>query len=166
MLSFNLADYCDFCEKYMPDTIKSRKKHMASAKHQQLRKSHYDRFKGPAEKAQEQLGKPPCHTFMKFGYCRNNLNCVYSHFPAGEDPEEYIRKLERQRDEATATSIETARRFRALKPPPGLKNIESLPPSLRPPPPEGYDFLSKEQWGGLPSIRELIGNASQDFSGS
>ncbi|EDV22193.1 uncharacterized protein TRIADDRAFT_59175 [Trichoplax adhaerens] len=37
--------YCDFCERYITDSVEIRKKHRSSFQHQRLTKLHYDSFR-------------------------------------------------------------------------------------------------------------------------
>ncbi|RDD46468.1 Zinc finger matrin-type protein 5 [Trichoplax sp. H2] len=55
--------YCDFCERYITDSVEIRKKHRSSFQHQRLTKLHYDSFRDAAQLLSSQSMKP--HSFIE-----------------------------------------------------------------------------------------------------
>ncbi|RIA88421.1 hypothetical protein C1645_826342 [Glomus cerebriforme] len=132
--------YCDYCDRSLTDNAENRRKHLED----------------PVELLIENSKNPTCRKFKDDGYCPYGLSCKYSHVPKGidftfVDPHYYLAHnphlLERQFNRFTAqddyqqTSVQKVK----YKLPPGL--TKNLPPSLRPPPPTGYDFSYAAQWG-------------------
>ncbi|CAG8465200.1 12908_t:CDS:2 [Acaulospora colombiana] len=158
-------DYCDYCDRSFPDNAEARRKHIEGTQHQNNVKLHYDSYKGlkntldPAELLVENSKKSPCRKFFESGYCPFGLSCKYSHVPYGIDfsiidPHLYLSQnphLLQQKHPQVSTlggplpnSHQRQSTFK-YKLPPGLP--KELPPSLRPPPPDGHDYSNCAQWG-------------------
>ncbi|CAI2164529.1 11335_t:CDS:2 [Funneliformis geosporum] len=111
--------YCDYCDRSLTDNAENRKKHLEDD-----------------------------------GYCPYGLSCKYSHVPKGIDftridPYYYLALNPHILQSNKFTTREqwkqpTVQTYK-YKLPPGL--TKDLPPSLRPPPPIGYDFFNAAQWG-------------------
>ncbi|KAG9303554.1 hypothetical protein G9A89_018450 [Geosiphon pyriformis] len=147
--------YCDYCDRSFPDNAEARRKHLDGAQHQTAVKLHYDSYRNPAEILVENARHPPCRKFLETGHCQFGLSCRYSHVPPGIDfsvfdPNLYLsqnpyllmqQQPQLQKPRPQPQQLQLTR----YKLPPGLP--KDLPPSLRPPPPSGYDFSNAPQWG-------------------
>ncbi|CAG8524313.1 10143_t:CDS:2, partial [Dentiscutata heterogama] len=161
MCTYRNEDYCDYCDRIFPDNAEARKNHIEGANHQNNVKLHYDSYKAPIELLLENSKKSPCRKFHETGYCPFGLSCKYSHVPYGidfsvVDPHLYLAQnpilLQQQRRQAFMN--EQGGQSLQQKPTPMFKyklpaglSLRDLPPSLRPPPPMGYDFSKAAQWG-------------------
>jgi len=151
--------YCDYCDRSLTDNAENRRKHLEGVQHQNNVKLHYDSYKDPVELLIENSKNPTCRKFKDDGYCPYGLSCKYSHVPKGidftfVDPHYYLAHnphlLQRQPNRFNTQedyqkwhqpSVQNVK----YKLPPGL--TKNLSPSLRPPPPTGYDFSNAAQWG-------------------
>ncbi|CAG8621634.1 1548_t:CDS:2, partial [Scutellospora calospora] len=139
---------------------RARKSHIEGAIHQNNVKLHYDSYKDPVELLLENCKKSPCRKFCESGYCPFGLSCKYSHVPYGVDfsiidPHLYLAQnpilLQQQRPQLFTK--QQGGQSLQQKPIPMFKyklpsgiSLRDLPPSLRPPPPMGYDFSKAAQW--------------------
>ncbi|CAG8702603.1 16632_t:CDS:2, partial [Cetraspora pellucida] len=152
--------YCDYCDRIFPDNAEARKNHIEGANHQNNVKLHYDSYRDPVELLLENSKKSPCRKFNETGYCPFGLSCKYSHVPYGTDfsvvdPHLYLsqnpillqqRRQIFSREQGGQSSQQRPTPMFKYKLPSGL-SLRDLPPSLRPPPPMGYDFSKAAQWG-------------------
>ncbi|GFT10930.1 hypothetical protein NPIL_450831 [Nephila pilipes] len=163
--------YCDYCERSFADGAENRKKHLASAYHQKLRKAHYDMFKNAATILKEDKSKRPCRKFHSEGHCEFGSSCKYSHLTqndvmqlieqanneklgaSGKRPrsepdidswlQTKISKMDRSSDNFPACPLNPVL-------PSILSSIPNLPPSLIPCKPSEFLRVAKNngaQWG-------------------
>ncbi|CDH49703.1 hypothetical protein RO3G_07338 [Lichtheimia corymbifera JMRC:FSU:9682] len=151
--------YCDFCHCSFPDNPTNRQKHIEGAAHQANRKFHYDWFKEPEEFIREQQNKPPCRRYLNHGFCEYRLDCRYSHIAydmAGHPiyPVELIEWLQQRQlaDASPSTTVVSWQQQQQQQPPakryrlPSGWKLHALPPSLKPPPRQGYDWSDVASW--------------------
>ncbi|CAG8714031.1 11695_t:CDS:2, partial [Racocetra fulgida] len=138
--------YCDYCDRIFPDNAEARKNHIEGANHQNNVKLHYDSYKDPVELLLENSKKSPCRKFNETGYCPFGLSCKYSHVPYGID----FSIVDPHQQGGQSLQQRPTPMFK-YKLPAGL-TLRDLPPSLRPPPPMGYDFSKAAQWGMKPNF--------------
>ncbi|CAG8503678.1 4870_t:CDS:2 [Paraglomus occultum] len=140
-----------------PDNPEARKKHLEGAQHQLNVKHHYDAYKDPVELLLENARKPPCRRFLETGFCPFGLSCRYSHVPphidmSTIDPHSstlvYLSQnqhlLNKRLNESNRPPPPPPVKVTRYKLPPGLP--KDLPPSLRLPPPGGYDYSNVAEW--------------------
>ncbi|KAL2630122.1 hypothetical protein R1flu_014808 [Riccia fluitans] len=125
------------------DTPASRKRHMQGILHQRAVKAWYDRFR---DTEQDGGRRGVCTYFQRTGTCHYGSNCYYLHLtppnfyaPVGmSDPN--VSNI--------AVGLSPVPPPSPPPPPPGKDLAESqLPPSLRPPPEEGYPPMPFVDWG-------------------
>ncbi|KAF7721601.1 hypothetical protein EC973_004374 [Apophysomyces ossiformis] len=104
------------------------------------------------------MNKPPCRHFFTHGYCEYELSCKYSHVTldmTGQPilPPELIRWFQAQQQQqheamilATAKAEAASKKKPKYRLPKGWK-VQDLPPSLKPPPKQGYEWTHTGYWG-------------------
>ncbi|KAK6192209.1 hypothetical protein SNE40_003721 [Patella caerulea] len=157
--------YCEFCEKSFADNPSSRKNHLNGTQHKNNRKNHYNSFKDPDERLQEERRKRPCKNFPR-GMCDFGDNCRYSHLTeadfaqleqqvlqrrhhnTGPPPslEDWLSKRDK-RIQSESPSIKPDLTLPVYTMPSNLMHIPNLPPSVLPPPPDIFNNLKYEEWG-------------------
>ncbi|RUP49977.1 zinc finger matrin-type protein 5-like protein [Jimgerdemannia flammicorona] len=139
--------YCDFCDRSIPDNPEARRKHVSGTQHQMNVKMHYDSYRGVTEILNEQMQKPPCRKFTTTGSCEYGLSCRYSHVMYDAQGNPFLPPSFLPNSESSQGSghRKESKRVPKFKLPPGLPS--DLPPSLKPPPPQGYDWSNMEEWG-------------------
>ncbi|XWS64422.1 hypothetical protein CRYUN_Cryun05aG0002800 [Craigia yunnanensis] len=136
------CDYCDYCEKQFQDTPAARKRHLQGLQHLRAKAQWFHSLNAndPYHSSTESLAKGVCNRFLKTGFCQYGDNCKYFH------PKNDSRSANPQAAPAPAPV-----------PAPAPGDVEgagmgmswgNLPPSLKPPPPEGgYPPLPFVDWG-------------------
>nr|CAB3267954.1 zinc finger protein ZF(C3H/U1like)-1 [Phallusia mammillata] len=144
--------YCEYCQRAFQDNITARKKHLNSASHLRNKQSWFQSFGADAK---EFLGKKPCYKFLSTGSCPFGNNCKYRHQAEQEAfysgvavsqerklPSENILKSWingiKERKLSSSSECETICRSGTVETLPGPENNDTLPPSMQPPPPEGW----------------------------
>jgi len=164
--------HCEYCNRSFADTPHTRKNHINGVQHKRNRKLHYDSFKDPAVLLAEEATKPPCRKFFETGSCGFGASCWYSHTnpqvlvaaqttndqkashsetnqpaPRLEDWLEKWEKRKKKNEQRGSGSGVTSGQKTAYTLPPGMPPLQLLPPSLLPPPPNGYPELPRVEWG-------------------
>ncbi|XP_069475383.1 zinc finger matrin-type protein 5 isoform X1 [Ambystoma mexicanum] len=165
--------FCDYCNRSFQDNLHNRKKHLFGVQHQRSKKVWYDFFRDAAAILADEQNKKPCRKFLQTGECDFGNNCRFSHMTEDdvqqltahieeekrlrqqqearhEDPdwrvEEWLEKKMKRRKLASGTSS-TPAEAPIFQFPPGWPPVHELPPSLHPPPPEGWTIPTSIQWG-------------------
>lgn len=144
--------YCEYCDKSFRDVLAVRKTHLKGALHQQMKKEHFDRFRGefidlyPGVKFQplmslitdistfleEERAKLPCPRLLKNLECLFGSRCRYSHYSPSE-----IDQIELKDKQAKETKGDRINENKPINTIPWkyndlqLHHNDSLPPSLR-----------------------------------
>lgn len=165
--------FCDYCNRSFQDNLHNRKKHLSGVQHQRSKKVWYDYFRdAPAILADEQ-DKKPCRKFLQTGECDFGTNCRFSHMTEEDvqqlkaqieeekraqeqqeakhgDPdgsiEDWLEKRLKRKKLASGTSSQLVEAH-IFQFPPGWPPVHELPPSLHPPPPDGWKIPPNLQWG-------------------
>ncbi|XP_044304944.1 zinc finger matrin-type protein 5 [Varanus komodoensis] len=165
--------FCDYCNRSFQDNLHNRKKHLNGVQHLRAKKIWYDLFRDAAAILQEEQSKKPCRKFLQTGQCDFGSNCRFSHmteedleklstqvqeekrakerqldgavFPLGT-VDGWLEKRAKQRGTAVADSP-LAEEESVFQYPPGWPPVQELPPSLRAPPPGGWQFPPNLHWG-------------------
>ncbi|CAL4121658.1 unnamed protein product [Meganyctiphanes norvegica] len=76
--------YCDYCDRLFPYSVEGRQRHINGHHHQKLKKLHYDKFKNPQIRLQDELSKEKCRRFHTGQECTYGDTCMYSHATAAD----------------------------------------------------------------------------------
>lgn len=87
--------YCEYCDKRMKCNINVRKKHLDGLPHKIAKAKCMARCKDPHAILKEESTKTPCTRFLKYGDCKFDSFCHFSHFTKQqiEEIQNIIRKL-------------------------------------------------------------------------
>ncbi|KAG2695878.1 hypothetical protein I3843_07G033500 [Carya illinoinensis] len=123
--------YCDYCDKQFQDTPYARKRHLQGLQHLRAKALWFDSFKlQDANQAYtEGFRKGVCNHFIKTGFCQYGDSCKYFH------PKSNLSNVNAQ-----GVSGVVVRDSMGV-------SWGNLPPSLMPPPEEGYPPLPFVDWG-------------------
>ncbi|XP_041017563.1 zinc finger CCCH domain-containing protein 3 isoform X3 [Juglans microcarpa x Juglans regia] len=146
--------YCDYCDKQFQDTPYARKRHLQGLQHLRAKALWFDSFKlQDANQAYtEGFRKGVCNHFVKTGFCQYGDSCKYFH-PKNNLSNVNAQGLLAVMDDNQLPSIPGNQLIGggALS---GVVVQDSmgvswgnLPPSLMPPPEEGYPPLPFVDWG-------------------
>ncbi|XP_020656464.1 zinc finger matrin-type protein 5 [Pogona vitticeps] len=165
--------FCDYCDRSFQDNLHNRKKHLNGFQHLRTKKVWYDLFRDAAAILQEEQSKKTCRKFLQTGQCDFGPNCRFSHMTE-EDLEKLKRQVQEEKRakeqqhegrvnppgtiedwlEKRAKRLGTAKADSTLPEeqsvfqyPPGWPPVQDLPPSLRAPPPGGWNVPPNLQWG-------------------
>ncbi|KAI3746148.1 hypothetical protein L6452_08571 [Arctium lappa] len=146
--------YCDYCDKQFQDTPFHRKRHIQGLHHQKAKALWYASIPpDPNQIALDSSTIGVCNRFIRTGSCPYGDSCKYLH------PNQNLQNRHMQ-GFAVTNSMETqlpsfqrSQPFERSSLPGGMVldrmgvMLENLPPSLRPPPENGYPPLPFVDWG-------------------
>lgn len=146
--------YCDYCDKQFQDTPVARRRHLQGSAHQRAKTLWFDSFKDPGQLQGEIVGKGICTQYMRTGFCRFGNHCKYQHVCSSQNQPSV--------KAGHVYGISQTNIVVGLGPPQLVPTLPStadalterlpasflnLPPSLRPPPENGYLPLPAIDWG-------------------
>ncbi|KAH6819014.1 hypothetical protein C2S51_002617 [Perilla frutescens var. frutescens] len=142
--------YCDYCDKQFQDTPSSRRRHLQGVAHQRAKALWYDAARSSSQWGLDQVddfqsvGKGVCNRFVRTGSCQYGESCRYYH-PQKKMPDTNSERME-------GTSAANFFNGGATLPVVLFGNqlgtsLGNLPPSLLPPPENGYPPLPFIDWG-------------------
>ncbi|XP_042397460.1 zinc finger CCCH domain-containing protein 3-like [Zingiber officinale] len=152
--------HCDYCDKQFQDTPGARKRHLQGLSHQRARALWYDSFKephgvSPLFQPDGSLAKGVCHHFVRSGVCKYGDACKYFHPKQDSlNPARYVTELSYHPDmlpfqNSSVTNFQLRENLSGTSTIMNQAGISwgNLPPSLRPPPPDGGQPLPFVDWG-------------------
>ncbi|KAJ9542538.1 hypothetical protein OSB04_029044 [Centaurea solstitialis] len=155
--------YCDYCDKQFQDTPFHRKRHIQGLHHQKAKALWYASISIPPDPNQIALDSSSttiglCNRFIRTGSCPYGDSCKYLHPHQNlqnRNMQGFAGKIPLQT--AWKPNFQVSRGVNPLRDPHCQARgmvvdrmgvmLENLPPSLRPPPENGYPPLPFVDWG-------------------
>ncbi|XP_052489637.1 zinc finger CCCH domain-containing protein 3 [Gossypium raimondii] len=125
--------YCDYCDKQFQDTPAARKRHLQGLQHLRA-KARYHSFRKASLTSVPPFSKGVCNRFLNTGFFQYGDNCKYFH------PNNDSRTQNPPLSTAPPGGVEGNGNGIAI-------SWGNLPPSLKPPPEDGYPPLPFVDWG-------------------